>query len=91
MERSEVLNKSVRDVFAGSDGSTVPTVDLEKAAAKCYDFQVTGAKLKLVSPLGNPKGGFVLTFRPAARSACASAAAVASSKCPGLSDRTRPV
>ncbi len=62
-----MLNKSVRDVFAGSDGSTVPTVDLEKAAAKCYDFQVTGAKLKLASPLGNPKGGFVLTFRPAAR------------------------
>ena len=30
-------------------------------------LQVTGAKLKLPSAVGAPKGGFVLTFRPASR------------------------
>lgn len=67
VERGEVLGQSLCNVFEGMDGVSVPNPDLEKAAARCFDFQVTAAKLKLTSPLGNPKGGFVLTFRPAAR------------------------
>ncbi|GIL56613.1 hypothetical protein Vafri_11948 [Volvox africanus] len=67
VERSEVLGKSLSTVFEGVAGATVPNPELEKAAARCYDFQVTSAKLRLSSPLGNPKGGFVLTFRPASR------------------------
>ncbi|GLC36181.1 hypothetical protein PLESTF_001471200 [Pleodorina starrii] len=67
VERSEVLGKPLCEVFEGAAGAKVPNAELEKAAGRCFDFQVTSAKLRLSSPLGNPKGGFVLTFRPASR------------------------
>ncbi|KAG2487849.1 hypothetical protein HYH03_013566 [Edaphochlamys debaryana] len=67
VERADVLGRPLAEVFEGAEGAPVPTPDLDKAAQACYDFQVTAAKLRLASPLGNPKGGFVLTFRPAAK------------------------
>lgn len=40
VERSEVLGKAVTNIFEGAGGATVPNPELEKAAARCYDFQV---------------------------------------------------
>ncbi|KAG2432561.1 hypothetical protein HXX76_008906 [Chlamydomonas incerta] len=67
VERVDVLSRPLSEIFEGAEGMGLPNPELEKAANKCYDFQVTGAKLKLPSALGAPKGGFVLTFRPASR------------------------
>ncbi|KAG2434249.1 hypothetical protein HXX76_007974 [Chlamydomonas incerta] len=77
VERTVVVGQLLMDVFEGPDRTHLPSSALLHAADEEAELQIPGARLRLHSPLGTPKGGFLLTFRPAGGSQAEEAAEAA--------------